>query len=113
MSIPEVENDNSEVVEADEICRDATELPTHSSTKEESSADPETHHEDPVTELGDDPFSSTGNEIPSRSEEQAPDSLTDKTEPVVEQILTAGHSGPGDLKSLRGRVWTLAARLAQ
>ncbi len=113
LNIPEFDDDSSEVDEEDEVCRDATELPAHSLTKDENSADSETHDEDPVKELGDDPFFSTNNETPSSSDEQVPDSLTDKTEPVVEQILTTGHSGPGDLKSLRGRAWTLAARLAQ
>jgi ParB family protein of integrating conjugative element (PFGI_1 class) len=113
LKIPEVEEDDSEAVEADEVCRDATVFPDLSSTKEEISANTETHHEDPVKELGEDPFSSTDNEIPSRSEEQIADQLTEKTAPAVEQILTTGQTGPGDLKSLRGRAWTLAARLAQ
>ncbi len=113
LNIPEFEDDSSKADNADEVCRDTTKLPAHSSTQEDSSADPETHDDDPVIELGDDPFSSTGNEIPSRSEEQVPDPSTEKTEPVAEQILSTGQSGPSDLKSLRGRAWTLAARLAQ
>ncbi|MCU7804228.1 MAG: ParB N-terminal domain-containing protein [Candidatus Thiodiazotropha sp. (ex Lucinoma borealis)] len=113
LNIPEFVDDNSEVDEADEVGRDAVESPAYSSTKDGNSADPKTRHEDPVSELDGDPFSGTDNETPSRSEEQVPDTLTEKTEPVVEQILTTGQTGPSDLKSLRGRAWTLAARLAQ
>ncbi|MES9897717.1 MAG: ParB family protein [Sedimenticola sp.] len=113
LNIPAFEDDNSEADEADEVCRDATGSPAHSSMKDENSADPKTRYEDPVKELGDDPFSDADNETSSSSEGRVPDHLTEKTEPVVEQILTAGQSGPGDLKSLRGRAWTLAARLAQ
>ena len=32
---------------------------------------------------------------------------------VPESLIDAGHSVPADLKSLRGRAWTLAARIAQ
>lgn len=114
LNIPEFEDDNSEADDADEVDRvDATGSSAYSPTKDEDSADATTQHADPVKELGEDPFPATDNATPSSSEEQIPDSLTEKTEPVVEQILTTGRSGPDDLKSLRGRAWTLAARLAQ
>jgi ParB family protein of integrating conjugative element (PFGI_1 class) len=35
------------------------------------------------------------------------------TADVSESLIDAGHSIPADLKSLRGRAWTLAARIAQ
>ena len=39
--------------------------------------------------------------------------LDDETADVSETLIDASHSKPTDLKSLRGRAWTLAARLAQ
>ena len=41
-----------------------------------------------------------------------PDSEPDP-DPPVKSLLDDGPSGPGDIKSLRARAWTLAARLAQ
>lgn len=46
-------------------------------------------------------------------EAAAPDTLDVGAESVVEKVLNNTHTGPDDLKSLRGRAWTLAARLAQ
>ena len=43
----------------------------------------------------------------------APETFDVEPESVVEKVLNKTHTGPGDLKSLRGRAWTLAARLAQ
>jgi len=43
-----------------------------------------------------------------------PDDFTIHTaELETERLITIEHTGPSDLKSLRGRAWTLAARLAQ
>ena len=44
---------------------------------------------------------------------QPQDHPDDATADVSESLIDAGHSRPTDLKSLRGRAWTLAARLAQ
>jgi ParB family protein of integrating conjugative element (PFGI_1 class) len=44
---------------------------------------------------------------------QPQDHPDDSTADVSESLIDAGHSRPTDLKSLRGRAWTLAARLAQ
>ena len=44
---------------------------------------------------------------------QSQDHPDDPTADVSESLIDAGHSRPTDLKSLRGRAWTLAARLAQ
>ena len=41
------------------------------------------------------------------------DFTTSTPVPQVEHVITSGQTGPGDLKSLRGRAWTLATRLAQ
>jgi hypothetical protein len=41
------------------------------------------------------------------------DNPDDETADVSETLIDASHSKPMDLKSLRGRAWTLAARLAQ
>ncbi len=41
------------------------------------------------------------------------DNLDDATADVSETLIDASDSKPNDLKSLRGRAWTLAARLAQ
>ena len=41
------------------------------------------------------------------------DNPDDPTADVSETLIDASHSKPMDLKSLRGRAWTLAARLAQ
>ncbi len=55
-------------------------------------------------------------EIPLDSE-AAPispqDDLDDATADIFESLIDASDSRPTDLKSLRGRAWTLAARLAQ
>ena len=44
---------------------------------------------------------------------QPQDDPVDPTTDVSESLIDASHSKPTDLKSLRGRAWTLAARLAQ
>ncbi len=98
LNIPEFEDDNSEADKADEIGHDAIESPASSSTKNNQSEDSS---------------SSDENESPSVSEEPASASSIEEIEPAVDQILTTGQSGPGDLKSLRSRAWTLAARIAQ
>mgnify|MGYP000087220878 CR=1 FL=1 len=45
--------------------------------------------------------------------ESSHDSSISKSDSPVSQILNSKASAPDDLKSLRGRAWTLAARLAQ
>ena len=52
-------------------------------------------------------------EAPNSSPNDPDDAAPDASEPWAEQVITTGQTGPGDLKSLRGRAWTLAARLAQ
>ncbi|HDH16832.1 MAG TPA: chromosome partitioning protein ParB [Gammaproteobacteria bacterium] len=49
----------------------------------------------------------------SNPEETTAGSSFDETESTVGQILDSITPAPDDLKSLRGRAWTLAARLAQ
>jgi len=44
---------------------------------------------------------------------QPQDDMEDSTANISESLLGTSQSGPTDLKSLRGRAWTLAARLAQ
>lgn len=109
----EFKDDDSEAGEADKCCRDVTASPVRSSTKAETDADPEIHQEGPAEALCDDSFARIEDNTPSRLDAQVPDPLIEKTGPSVEQTVTAGQSGPGDLKSLRARAWTLAARLAQ
>lgn len=48
-----------------------------------------------------------------RQDEQAGMPPELEPDPSIEHLLDAGQSGPGDIKSLRARAWTLAARLAQ
>ena len=43
----------------------------------------------------------------------ADDGVAETCESVTEWLGVANNTAPGDLKSLRGRAWTLAARLAQ
>jgi hypothetical protein len=62
----------------------------------------------PIPEHSDDDKKNTGDFS------EADDEQSDITpESCIDQLLTTGHTGPGDLKSLRARAWTLAARLAQ
>jgi len=113
LNIPEFEDDNGEAHETDEVGPiEPTELPV-SLTKEESRVDPKIHPKD--TEKNRVQDSSTGieNESSPVSGELAPDPSIEEIEPAIERILTTGQSGLSDLKSLRGRAWTLAARLAQ
>ncbi|MCP4129161.1 MAG: chromosome partitioning protein ParB [Gammaproteobacteria bacterium] len=52
--------------------------------------------------------------LPVEKQEEQPDILSDpELDPSIESLLDDGQSGPGDIKSLRARAWTLAARLAQ
>ncbi len=113
LTIPEFEDDDGETDEIDEVGPvDKTELPA-SSTKDESSVDPKPHPKDPEQSPAQDSSNSPDNESPSVSEKSAPAPSIDEMEPAAERMLTTGQSGPSDLKSLRGRAWTLASRLAQ
>ncbi|MCF6355321.1 MAG: ParB N-terminal domain-containing protein [Candidatus Polarisedimenticolaceae bacterium] len=64
---------------------------------------------------------SSDNELPISIEteqsamQSEPDENLNASELIsaADQLLTTGQSAPKDLKSLRGRAWTLAARLAQ
>ncbi len=49
----------------------------------------------------------------NQTQDHSDDHATDIKEPLADRLITTGQAGPGDLKSLRGRAWTLAARLAQ
>lgn len=113
LNVPEFEHERVETDEAEKVCRDATASPACSSKKEVAGADPRMHDEDPAKPPEDDASAGIETTTPPRSETKVPDPLVVKTEPPVEQTVTAGQVGPGDLKSLRARAWTLAARLAQ
>lgn len=113
LAILEFEDDNSKATETNETDEaESTELPV-SSIKDENSIDPKTYPEDPEKSLVVDLSTGVENEPPPVSNERTPDSSNEEIEPAVEQILITGQSGPSDLKSLRGRAWTLASRLAQ
>ncbi|MCU7869627.1 MAG: ParB N-terminal domain-containing protein [Candidatus Thiodiazotropha sp. (ex Lucinoma borealis)] len=52
--------------------------------------------------------------LPVEKQEEQPDILSDpELAPSIKSHLDDGQSDPGDIKSLRARAWTLAARLAQ
>ncbi len=114
LNIPELKDDKGK---ADEIGEgssvEQTELPACTSTKDERSKDPKTHLEDPDNSPEHETSTDVKNESLPISDEPAPNLSLEEMEPAAEQILTTGQSGPSDLKSLRGRAWTLAARLAQ
>ncbi|MDX2477224.1 MAG: ParB N-terminal domain-containing protein [Gammaproteobacteria bacterium] len=61
---------------------------------------------------GEDPFIDKPGST-SNSESTELDHSFDETESTVGQVLNFSTSTPDDLKSLRGRAWTLASRLAQ
>jgi len=67
----------------------------------------------PVTSECDDHETGEAPVAPSESSIQPPDHLDDATADVSESLIDAVDSIPADLKSLRGRAWTLAARIAQ
>ena len=50
---------------------------------------------------------------PNPSQDHPDDAIANTSEPFAEPLITTGQSELGDLKSLRARAWTLAARLAQ
>ena len=52
-------------------------------------------------------------EYPAEAPIQPQDHPNEPFADVPDSLIDAGHSKPTDLKSLRGRAWTLAARLAQ
>ena len=54
-----------------------------------------------------------GVEALDQTQDHPDDHAVDVTAPLATQRIITGQAGPGDLKSLRGRAWTLAARLAQ
>jgi len=117
LNIPEFEDDICETDETDETDEvgsiESTGLSAGSSTNDENSTVPMMHPDDPEKSLINDSSVGTENEHSPVSEGLAPDSSIEGMAPAVGQILTTGQSGPSDLKSLRGRAWTLAARLAQ
>lgn len=77
---------------------------------------------DPVTsevsndnEEGENSLNQAGESLvePTKTPIQTQDHSDDTTADISESLIDADHSKPTDLKSLRGRAWTLAARLAQ
>jgi len=53
-------------------------------------------------------------ELPVDIQDEQPGVLSDmEPDPAIKSLLDDGQSGSGDIKSLRARAWTLAARLAQ
>jgi len=89
------------------------ESPTCTSSKDENSAEAHTQHGDPIKPPVHDSTNTTENETSPVLDEQVPNPLSEEIEPTAEQTLATTPSPPTDLKSLRSRAWTLAARLAQ
>ncbi len=58
-------------------------------------------------------YRSDSEDVRNRDQDPAYDSADETSESFVELLITNDESSPSDLKSLRGRAWTLAARLAQ
>jgi hypothetical protein len=67
----------------------------------------------PTDEVPSDVQRSDPAEEPNPSPNDPDDATPTASEPWAEHVITTGQTAPGDLKSLRGRAWTLAARLAQ
>lgn len=116
LTIPELQGEYSETGEMAAVNDTEYADPTGSpelSKKDESRND--------SLEQPDDSGNSLDQELSESADVASPAVLTElvaapsseKIEPVAGSILTTAQSGPSDLKSLRGRAWTLAARLAQ
>ena len=71
--------------------------------KEDGSEEPDAQR--PLLTVAPDVSGDDATEPPANTTEAAPD--------AAESLITLSHVGPSDLKSLRARAWTLAARLAQ
>ena len=87
-------------------------VPLKRNDSEVSTATSEEFDEDDKDDSGLSPT----DQVPVEQEPTHAQSLNHESEPnvdVAESFIDAGHSVPTDLKSLRGRAWTLAACLAQ
>ncbi len=114
--IPELEDENNE---ADEMAKanDTGYVDTigspELSKKDESRNDSLEQPGDSGNSLDQELSKSADVASPAVSTELVAAPSPEEIEPVADSILTTAQSGPSDLKSLRGRAWTLAARLAQ
>ncbi|MES9875309.1 MAG: chromosome partitioning protein ParB, partial [Candidatus Sedimenticola sp. 6PFRAG7] len=105
LSIPEFDDDNFEESEDDEKdwLADSEQNPkpvSNDVSNESNSSEPDSL--DIKTAL------------PVEKQEEQPDILSaPEPDPSIKKLLDDGQSAPGDIKSLRARAWTLAARLAQ
>ncbi|MGB5717384.1 MAG: chromosome partitioning protein ParB, partial [Gammaproteobacteria bacterium] len=87
-------------------------VPLKRNDSEVSTATSEEFDEDDADDSGLSPT----DQVPVEQEPTHAQSQNHESEPnvdVAESFIDAGHSVPTDLKSLRGRAWTLAACLAQ
>ena len=114
LTIPECDDGTDDEAKDEAVgWLDAQAIAPERTTDEPKTSKPAAHRPEAAVELpatvprdtaGDDSFTSP---VPAES-------LADpQSETAFEPLPTQGQSGPTDLKSLRARAWTLAARLAQ
>jgi len=110
--IPEIEEElaeESSEPDSNAACLPAVDAAQEDASSEVSSADPV-----PGDEVSRDVSDHTDpNELLDPDPGQDEDGDDETPTPVAELLSAANDTGPNDLKSLRGRAWTLATRLAQ